>query len=100
MCVDQEGRIYVADYKNHRVQIFDEHGTFIAKFGKQGQAGGELYYPWGIGITSKGNIVVGEVNNNRISIFDHKGTFVKVIYLSFFLFLIPSSSPFFPRKCA
>jgi DNA-binding beta-propeller fold protein YncE len=29
-----DGRVYVADYANHRIQIFDPHGNFIAKFGE------------------------------------------------------------------
>ena len=28
------GRVYVADYANHRIQIFDPNGNFIAKFGE------------------------------------------------------------------
>ena len=29
VCTDSEGKVYVADRENHRIQIFDENGTYL-----------------------------------------------------------------------
>jgi hypothetical protein len=38
-----DGRVYVADYANHRIQIFDPQGNFIAKFGEGGEGGWTIF---------------------------------------------------------
>ena len=48
---DSVGReIYVADYHNHRVQVFDENGTFLRTFGSYGGGDGQLNYANGVGV--------------------------------------------------
>ena len=37
------GRVYVADYANHRIQIFDPRGNFIAKFDEGGEGDGQFH---------------------------------------------------------
>lgn len=32
ICTDRDGRVYVADRENHRIQIFDEKGKFITQW--------------------------------------------------------------------
>jgi DNA-binding beta-propeller fold protein YncE len=32
VCVDREGRVYVADRENHRVQVFDDRGNFLEQW--------------------------------------------------------------------
>ena len=36
------GKIYVADTGNHRIQVFDSTGTFDSTWGTQGQASGQF----------------------------------------------------------
>ena len=67
--------IFISDCKNDLIQIFDENGTFIRKFGSEGKENGKLEGPFGLGLLSNGNLVVGEYINNRISIFDNQGKF-------------------------
>ena len=40
--VDSTDRIIVADFQNHRVQVFDSSGNFLFTFGSQGSAIGQL----------------------------------------------------------
>src|SRR5439155_1743917 len=40
--VDAQDRVYVADSTNHRVQIFDTEGTFLAKYGTAGTNAGQF----------------------------------------------------------
>ena len=37
------GKVYVADYANHRIQIFDPEGNFITKFGEGGEGDGQFH---------------------------------------------------------
>ena len=32
MCVDADGDVYVADWGNDRVQLFNQHGQYVEKF--------------------------------------------------------------------
>ena len=38
------GKVYVPDYENHRIQIFDPEGNFLAKFGEGGEGDGQFHY--------------------------------------------------------
>ncbi len=39
IAVDAAGRVYVADTGNHRIQVFDDKGLFLATIGRTGMAG-------------------------------------------------------------
>jgi DNA-binding beta-propeller fold protein YncE len=59
----------VADYANHRIQIFDPQGEFIAKFGEGGSADGQLSGPEGVGVDKEsGAVYVADTGNNRIQL--------------------------------
>ena len=60
----------VCDSENHRVQVFELSGKFVAKFGSKGSERGEFNCPVSTGILSDGRIVVSDVKNYRIQIFD------------------------------
>jgi len=45
IAIGLDGRLYVADQQNHRVQIFDREGNFLAKWGEYGAALGEFGMP-------------------------------------------------------
>ena len=49
--VDREGRVYVADFYNHRIQVFDGDGNFLYQFGEEGHDDGQLYYPTDLAIS-------------------------------------------------
>jgi len=74
-----DGKIYVTDTGNKRVQVFDREGNAITQFGKAGNRAGEFSFPYGIAGDSKGLIYVSDMNNANISVFDGKGTFVKTL---------------------
>ena len=62
---DAQGRIYVADRSNFRIQVFDEAGKFLHQWGTgQMTADGR---PWGLEIAPNGNLYVidgGNMNSN------------------------------------
>lgn len=41
VCCDKLGRIIVADRSNSRVQVFDQEGKFLFKFGSPGSRNGQ-----------------------------------------------------------
>ena len=68
------GKLYVADRDNHRVQVLDKNGTFIKKFGENGSAPGQLYYPQDLIFLPDGRLIVGD--NSYLNYFDSNGTFI------------------------
>jgi len=67
--VDVQGRVYVADFYNHRIQVFTGDGDFLVEFGVQGSAPGEFERPTDMTVDSQGNIYVVDFGNNRIQKF-------------------------------
>ena len=60
----------VCDTFNHRIQVFDLSGKFVAKFGTKGSGMGEFNRPVSAAVLSDGKIVVSDNNNSRIQIFE------------------------------
>ena len=61
-----EGKMYVADLKNDRIQVFDPDGNFLMTWGSTGNGDGQFLTPAGIAIDKDDNIYVTEIGNNRI----------------------------------
>ena len=59
----------VCDTLNHRVQVFELSGTFLAEFGAQGSGLGEFNGPFSQTVLTDGRIVVTEWGNDRIQLF-------------------------------
>ena len=71
--------IIVANYSNHRIQVFDRNGQFLLKFGSKGNGNGQFKYPYGVTVDQRNNqIVVSDTWNLHIQIFDDKGAFLRV----------------------
>ncbi len=68
----KDNLIFVTDYYNHRVQIFqiqeDNSVTFLNKFGSYGTEPGQFRRPWGIDV-NEDKIYVVDNKNNRVQIF-------------------------------
>ena len=71
-----EGKMYVADLKNDRIQVFDPDGNFLMTWGSTGNGDGQFLTPAGIAIDKDDNIYVTEIGNNRVQVFDKNGTFI------------------------
>jgi DNA-binding beta-propeller fold protein YncE len=85
VAVDSNGRIYVSDTWNGRIQVFDETGAFIQSWGFFGSTNGELgdpyalFGPRGLVIDSAGNLLVADTGNKRIIAFTPDGTLVNQV---------------------
>lgn len=76
IAVDDEGRVYVADYANHRIQVFDPAGRLLAGWGGEGGGPGQLRLPAGIAVDGPGRVYVSDLGNHRVQVFDRTGAFL------------------------
>lgn len=76
--VDKDGKVYVTDLDNHRVQVFTSEGIFVAEFGRKGNQNGEFSLPWGVAVDQDGFIYVTDgYPNARVQKFSPQYQFVK-----------------------
>ena len=73
LAVDRQGRLYVADTLNFRVQVFDAAGAVLKTIGEQGNGPGRLNRAKGVGVDSEGHIYVADTSFNNFQIFDADG---------------------------
>jgi DNA-binding beta-propeller fold protein YncE len=74
--LDSEGNVYIADWRNDRIQKFSPDGRFLMKFGTSGSGEGQFNRPSGVAVDNDGVIYVADWLNNRLQVFDADGTFV------------------------
>ena len=70
---NHRGRLYVADGHNHRVQVFscddDDGGSFVSKFGEEGDQPGQFKYPLGLAIDNDHDrILIVDRGNARVQV--------------------------------
>lgn len=74
LCVDGEGRIAVADWNNHRIQVFSPEGIFLFKFGDTVK--NKLKHPRAVTFCNlRKRFVVSDTGNNVLKVFGPKGKF-------------------------
>lgn len=75
--VDEAGQVYVSDFANHRIQVFDRDGTFLRMWGTYGGAPGEFYCPTALAFGPDGLLHVADLLNARVQVFTREGDFVR-----------------------
>lgn len=76
MAMDSQGRIWVTDACNHRLQVYKCEGEkpeLLQVVGKQGKGLGEFQYPYGLTIDNQDKIWVSEFGGHRIQCLDLSG---------------------------
>jgi DNA-binding beta-propeller fold protein YncE len=78
-----EKYLYTIDRDGNRVQVFDKNGTFLFKWGEEGDGDrntidgdGEFDFPYSVDVDSQGNVWVADMYNHRIQKFDKDGNFL------------------------
>ncbi|HIM49197.1 MAG TPA: 6-bladed beta-propeller, partial [Dehalococcoidia bacterium] len=69
LAIDGEGNVYVSEYGNDRIQVFDPQGRFLRKWESEGNGDGEFSQPQGLAIDSDGDVYVSDQGNHRILVF-------------------------------
>ena len=73
VCLDDEGRIVVAEFSNNRIQVISYEGETHSMFGDSGPE--KLKHPLGC-IPFKNMIFVSDRDNHCVKVFDQSGTFL------------------------
>jgi DNA-binding beta-propeller fold protein YncE len=68
-----DGKLYVVDSANFRIQALDEDGKFLDKFGQIGRRSGQFSRPKGIATDNNGKIYVSDTAFGNFQIFTPKG---------------------------
>ncbi len=76
VALDTFDRVYVADYRNDRIQKFSLDGTFLTEWGATGTGPGQFDFPAALAVGPDGLVYVADQFNHRIQSFTSSGTFV------------------------
>ncbi len=74
VAVNGNGRVYVADAENDRVQVFDEDGVFHGQWGGAGSGPGQFETPEAVAVDATGDVYVADQGSARIQKFDSSGS--------------------------
>lgn len=70
---DEEGNIYILDYRDCVVRKYDSQGKFLKQFGRKGQGPGEFQAPYCMFLTPQNKIYVKDAGANKIEEFSLDG---------------------------
>nr|XP_058949736.1 tripartite motif-containing protein 3-like [Pocillopora verrucosa] len=74
-CSPYKNKFFISDSEDHCIKAFDKSGTFLHKFGKQGNKDGQFNHPCGLLIDSSNYLLVCDQQNNRVQQFSLDGRF-------------------------
>jgi hypothetical protein len=78
LAVDGQDNIFVLDYKDSHIKVFDRTGKYLRTIGRKGQGPGELNSVRSAAIErSSGALLVLDMGSRRISCFDVQGKYLK-----------------------
>lgn len=69
IATDAADRLYVADFYNHRIQVFDRDRDLVTVFGHRGSEPGAFERPTDLDIGFDGRIHVVDFGNDRVQVF-------------------------------
>lgn len=73
LAIGRDGRLYVVDGGNFRVQVFDAEGRYLTSFGKVGRQFGDFSRPKEIATDAEGNVYVVDTAFGNYQIFSPDG---------------------------
>jgi hypothetical protein len=75
--VDENDLIYVSDYQDAMIKVFDPQGKFVRTIGRKGQGPGEFQGISAMDFVPDGRLLVFDIQSRRTSLFDRTGSFIK-----------------------
>lgn len=79
VAVGSNNTVLVADSPNHRVQIYNAQGGYVATLGSHGTGAYQLNWPRGVAVDSSDNIYVADCANHRVQIYDSNQVYLATI---------------------
>ena len=74
-CIPYKNTFLVTDGGNSCIKVFDQSGTFLYKFGTQGNQDGQFNWPRDLVVDRYRNLLVCDSQNNRVEQFTLDGRF-------------------------
>ena len=76
----EDGRLFIADRRNHRIQVFDQFGNFLTNFGGYGTGDENFDEPCDVWARSTINIFIADYNNQRVQRYNKNLTYLSSLY--------------------
>jgi len=73
LATDSQGRLYVSDTMNARVQVFDKSGKFLKVIGERGIVIGDMVRPKGVAVDREGRLFVADAAPQTVQIYGADG---------------------------
>lgn len=67
------GKIFVADWAGFRVAVFDQTGSFVDNYGREGEGPGEFQSPSAVAVDGSGSLAVWDTGRRIISRWSSEG---------------------------
>ncbi|MGD8536660.1 MAG: 6-bladed beta-propeller [Candidatus Aminicenantes bacterium] len=80
---DNEGNIYICDYRANNIKKFSESGKFIKIIGREGQGPGEFSWPF-FTTFARDRLIVWDMQNMRLCSLSPDGEYIKAVKIDFF----------------
>lgn len=77
IAISPDGEVYVSDSYNNRIQVFDQKGQFLRKWGGMGFWGGRFRVASDIAFGPEAQVYVADFYNNRVQVFKADGTYLR-----------------------
>jgi hypothetical protein len=75
--VDDNGNIYVLDYRSAHVRVFDDRGVFLRTIGQKGQGPGEMEMPVFVQVEPSGELAVFDYLRRNLITFSLDGKYLR-----------------------
>lgn len=77
--VDDEENIYILDFKEAHIKVFNKDGEYLTTIGKRGQGPGEIQRPMNIYITPGNEILINDRGARFLRFFTLSGEYIRSI---------------------
>ena len=77
VAVAPNGCIFVSDFDNHRIHVFDAERKFVRSIGEEGEGDGQLKHPGSVVVTPEGLLYIA--SSKRVDVLKCDGAFVRHI---------------------
>jgi len=74
--IDKEGSIFISDYQDQAIKVFDSNGDFIKTIGRKGEGPGEFAYLGSQTFLPDGRLLAMDSMTMRLNLFDPEGTYL------------------------
>ena len=72
LSTDQEGSVYVSQFRGALVRVYSPEGLLMATFGQLGSRAGQFLGPRGLWISGQNHLYVADTANGRVQVFQLK----------------------------